>query len=98
MIDFGVTQAQIDLLGTTITAFRASLGAPRQAIVGSATATAQIAASMAVIDALLTKLDNLTEVLRPAHPAFYTGYHSARQIIDLGGVGSPPPEPEPPQA
>ncbi len=98
LADCGVTQAQIDALDASIIAFRAKIGAPRQVIVSTSTATTEIALTIAKIDTILNKtLDNLVEVIRPANTTFYTGYQSARVIIDPGSSSPPsPPPPSPP--
>jgi len=60
---------------------------PRNGAIGTKLSTEQIAKAFTATDKALDNIDALVEIVRISQPEFYSGYKSARKIIDTA-VGS----------
>lgn len=86
LADFGITQADLDTLATSIDDFTGKIGNPRNHIINTKTTRGNMNGYFTAADELLTKqLDNLIVVLKKKYPDFYTEYLLARNIIASNG-------------
>lgn len=86
LADFGITQADLDILAASIDDFTGKIGNPRNHIINTKTTRGNMNGYFTAADELLTKqLDNLIVVLKKKYPDFYTEYLLARNIIEQGG-------------
>jgi len=87
LAQYGVTnETQNDLI-RALTDFRAAMPTPRNGAIGTKLSTEQIAKAFTATDKALDNIDALVEIVRISQPEFYSGYKSARKIIDTA-VGS----------
>jgi hypothetical protein len=98
---YGVSAAEITAFSNLIAAYEPTLGA-RESSRGLQTAAGKEVVSLfKQADTVLnTQLDSMMEKFASSDTQFYNQYHSAREIIDLGGRGggedpTPPPGPNP---
>jgi hypothetical protein len=85
----GVTTALLDDLQKKIDAANAALPAPRQTTAEKRAATAEIAAKLKELNAILqNQLDPLLHTLRKTNRSFYAQYRAARQLVNLPGTHS----------
>ncbi|HVS54006.1 MAG TPA: hypothetical protein VHD62_16750 [Opitutaceae bacterium] len=86
----GVTAAMVDDLQEKIDAANAALATPRQSTAERRAATAEIAAKLKELTAILqNQLDPLLHPLRKTNRSFYAQYQAARQIVNLPGTRTP---------
>jgi len=82
LAQYGVTnETQNDLI-RALTDFRAAMPTPRNGAIGTKLSTEQIAKAFTATDKALDNIDALVEIVRISQPEFYSGYKSARKIID----------------
>ena len=80
---YNVTEADLLALKTALTGFSGAQPKPRNGRAISASATKQLEALFAELDATLNnQLDPLLEKFKTSQPAFYTAYQTARSIVD----------------
>lgn len=86
LADYGIAQADLDTLSSSITSFTEKIGSPRKHIIDTKTVRANITKYFKEADSiLLNQLDNLVTVLKTKAPDFYDAYQAARIIVDQGG-------------
>ncbi|MDI9366043.1 MAG: hypothetical protein QM541_13885 [Flavobacterium sp.] len=86
LADYGIVQADLAALSSSITSFTEKIGSPRKHIIDTKTVRANITKYFKEADSLLlNQLDNLITVLKTKAPDFYDAYQAARIIVDLGG-------------
>ncbi len=85
LISYGLTpESQIYLL-KLITDFKVATPTPRNGAISTKQSTEQMAKGFVISDEALGKIDALVEIVRISQPDFYSGYRSARKIIETGG-------------
>lgn len=84
---YGVTAAILTNLLNALTAYNTSIPKPRLGIADKKLATEQLAALLKSVDDNLAKIDALVEIVRITQANFYSGYKTARKIVETG-VGS----------
>lgn len=88
LADYGIAQADLDALSSSVTSFTEKIGSPRKHIIDTKTVRANITKHFKEADSLLlNQLDNLVNVLKTKAPDFYDAYQAARIIVDQGGGG-----------
>ena len=91
LVDYGITQNEMNNFQGLLTNFSSQLPAPRAAISDRKGATDELAKLFARIDIILKeKLDKLMHKFRLSDPDFYRLYFDARIIVDIGGRHKPP--------
>lgn len=83
LADYGITEAQLTELGTSLDDFREMIGAPREQ--QSAADIANREATEGVrdaVDLLNNRMDAVMLMFEGTDPGFYRGYESARVIVD----------------
>jgi hypothetical protein len=91
LLDYGITQAEIDLLPIMRETVYNGVYSTRKAINERKEATFKMYLLETEIDALLKdELDALMIVLKSAHPEFYRAYGSSRAILEFGNGHSSP--------
>ncbi len=89
LADYGITQATLTALETTITNFTTKIGTPRQHVINTKTTRGNLETHFKEAETLLDKqLDKLMLVLKPTNADFYSQYIDARNIIPQGGGGA----------
>ena len=86
--NYGATATDVTDLQASINLYRAATQDPRQAIISKSQAIKQAKQLVReVIDELLIgQLDVMANTLRVSDGDFWSGYHQAREIIDLGST------------
>lgn len=85
LASYGIDVALLTDLQTTVTDYATFVESPRLARIAKKTATGNIKTLIKEIDAILkTVLDMLIVQFKVTAPDFFTGYKSARIIVDLG--------------
>ena len=101
LADYGITAADVTALDALRTRFHGVKSVPRTAIAGRAGQTANLPVLISNTTSLLrNRLDKLMTKFKKSSPEFYSGYRTARVIVDRGGSSpdSPTPPPPPPAA
>lgn len=100
--DYGIDQSKLDELIQLKTEMEAIITAPRRAVIDRKVINAKISSLVHEIDRILKEqLDTLMIQFKGSALDFYTGYSSARIIIDVRGKAqsadlTSPGEPDPP--
>lgn len=81
---YGVTNETQTALSGALSDFRTAIPTPRNGTIGTKLSTEQIAKAFTTTDEALDNIDALVEIVRISQPEFYSGYKSARKIIDTG--------------
>ena len=81
---YDITEDTQTALLKAITDFRTAIPTPRNGAIGTKLSTEQIAKAFATTDEALDNIDALVEIVRISQPEFYSGYKSARKLIDTG--------------
>jgi hypothetical protein len=81
---YGITAATQTTFQGAINSFVASIPKPRMGITEKKQSTTQLANYFKAADAALSNIDALIEIIRVSQPNFYTGYKTARKIVDNG--------------
>ena len=85
MAEYNIDATKINALETLIDKFEAAIPTPRGAIVNKKEATGALVTDLEDGDKLVEeRLDGLMEQFRNDEEEFYSEYHSAREIIDVG--------------
>lgn len=79
---YGITEQTQTALLKAITDFKAVISTPRNSTIDTKLSTEQIVKTFTTCDKALDNIDALVEVVRISQPDFYSGYKSARKIID----------------
>ncbi|ADQ79244.1 hypothetical protein Palpr_1096 [Paludibacter propionicigenes WB4] len=82
LAQYGVTNETQNDLMRALTDFRAAMPTPRNGAIGTKLSTEQLTKSFTATDKALDNIDALVEIVRISQPEFYSGYKSARKIID----------------
>ncbi len=93
LVDYGISQGDMDNFTLKRDEIMANLLAPRKAIVKRSESLMQIKTLVAEMDEILKlRLDLLVKVLRPQSESFYTEYKAARVIIDYNRTSGNNPD------
>jgi len=84
LILYGVTAESLMTLSKAIVDFKVATPTPRNGTISTKQSTEQIAKGFVISDEALDKIDALVEIVRLSQPDFYSGYRSARKIIETG--------------
>lgn len=85
LVEYGITQAKIDLLQVLRDEVQVAVNTPRSAIIARRSLTLSIEERVIELDKVLREqLDMMVEALKNEHPKFYKDYKGARVIIDSG--------------
>jgi len=84
LLPYGVTAVNLVDLQTLLDAYNSAIPKPRIGVADKKQATDQLAAWIKQVDDALSHIDVLTEVVRLSQPLFYSGYQTARMIVDNG--------------
>lgn len=86
LIPMGIVAADITDADTAVGIYRTSMNNPRQAKIDIKTANEKIHPIIRdIIDNIFVKqLDKLTNTLKTSNADYFSGYYSAREVIDLG--------------
>jgi uncharacterized phage infection (PIP) family protein YhgE len=98
--DYGVIGADVTALDGLKTQFHNVKTTPRTAVAGRAAETSTLPGLITETTSLLrNRLDKQMTKYKKTQPEFYSGYRTARVIVDRGGAGggtTPPPAPPTP--
>jgi hypothetical protein len=81
---YGITEETQTVLQNNINSFSNVMVAPRMGITNKSQATKQMASLFKTAANALEKMDAAVEIVKLTEPVFYTGYKSARKVIDRG--------------
>ncbi len=81
---YGISTETQLALSKAITDFKVAIPTPRNGAISTKQSTEQIAKAIITCDEALDKIDALVEIVRVSQPDFYSGYKSARKIIETG--------------
>lgn len=81
LIEYGVTEASLSSLKTSIEAYKTVTGAPKEAIIQRKLLTHQLATRIVEQRAILYKLDLLFSSMRFSRPAIYAVYKDTRVVF-----------------
>ena len=99
LADYGITAQDITEMDSLGAQFKNTKTAPRVAIAGRSAHTASLPEEIKAQTVILTnRLDKLMTRFKQSQALFYSGYQSARVIVDRGGSngkGTPPTPPAP---
>lgn len=84
LISYGLTPESQIYLSTLIADFKVATPTPRNGTISTKQSTEQMGKGFATSDEALGKIDALVEIVRISQPEFYSGYKSARKLIDTG--------------
>lgn len=84
---YGITAATQTALLAQITTYNASIGKPVASRTESSQTTKQLEGLFKTAETALANMDAAVEIVRLSQPAFYSGYKTARRVVDTG-VGS----------
>jgi hypothetical protein len=100
LADYGVTAADVTALNNLVTLFHGVKTAPRTAAAERKSETTTLPDLLTETTSLLrNRLDKLMTKFKKTQPEFYSGYRTARVVVDRGGSGgstTPPPAPPAP--
>ncbi len=86
LADYGITQADIDALKSLTTQFHAAKTSPREAVASRSGETNTLPDKIAEVTSILrNRLDKLMTRFKTSNAQFYTGYLTARVVVDRGG-------------
>jgi len=81
---YGINAESQTALLKVINDFTVSIPQPRIGTIETKQSTEQISKTFAATDVALANIDTLVEIIRISQPEFYSGYKSARKIIETG--------------
>lgn len=82
---YGINARLLTSLQYALNAFSVAIPKPRLTITERRQATIQMAKLFDDVDALLMKIDILVDIIKLTQSSFYSGFKSARVLIDRGG-------------
>jgi len=81
---YGVTPADLIELQSFVEAYYDAIPKPRIGIADKKQATEQLEAAFKDVDNAISQIDVLIEVVRASQPLFFSGFQTARTIVDNG--------------